>query len=429
LFDRPRSGERALLLHVGVGRPSYDDEIEEFRALAHSAGAKVVAEIEARRDRPDPRTFVGQGKVEEVMSRAQEAGVELVLVSHALRPGQERNLERDVKARVLDRNGLILDIFAQRAATFEGKLQVELAQLEHMSTRLVRGWTHLERQKGGIGLRGPGETQLETDRRLLAKRIRYLRERLERVERQREVSRKERLRADVPTIALVGYTNAGKTSLFNALSGAALEARDQLFATLDPTVRKLPLGDQEEALIVDTVGFVRDLPHELVAAFRATLTETREAALLLHVIDASDPHHEDRRRQVEGVLEEVGAAEVPCLRVYNKIDKAAGGGLEPGAGDDARYIVSAVTGAGLNALREAIGARFRGTRYAGQLTLGPAESRLRAKLFDWHAVRGETIDADGVCTLEVELTAQRWRELQHEPRLPAAARETIRQKL
>ena len=429
MFDRPRSGERALLLHVGVGRPCYEDEIEEFRALAQSAGAKVVAEIEARRDRPDPRSFVGLGKVEEVTARAQEAGVELVLVSHALRPGQERNLERDIKARVLDRNGLILDIFAQRAATFEGKLQVELAQLEHMSTRLIRGWTHLERQKGGIGLRGPGETQLETDRRLLAKRIRYLRERLERVERQREVSRKERLRADVPTVALVGYTNAGKTSLFNALSGAALEARDQLFATLDPTVRRLPLGGQEEALLVDTVGFVRDLPHELVAAFRATLTETREAALLLHVIDASDPHHEDRRRQVEGVLEEIGAAEVPCMRVYNKIDKVAGGGLEPGALDDARFTVSAVSGAGLPELRAAIGTRLRGARYAGQLTLGPADSRLRAKLFDWHAVRGETIDADGMSTLEVELTAQRWRELQHEPRLPAAAHETIRQKL
>jgi GTP-binding protein HflX len=427
LFDRPRSGERALLLHVGVGRPCYDDEIAEFRALAQSAGATVVAEIEARRGRPDPRTFVGLGKVEEVEARARETGAELVLVSQPLRPGQERNLERDLKARVLDRNGLILDIFAQRAATFEGKLQVELAQLEHMSTRLVRGWTHLERQKGGIGLRGPGETQLETDRRLLAKRIRYLRERLTRVERQRDVSRKERLRADVPTVALVGYTNAGKTSLFNALSGSALAARDQLFATLDPTVRRLPLGGADEALLVDTVGFVRDLPHELVAAFRATLTETREAALLLHVIDASDPHHDDRRRQVEGVLEEIGAAEVPCMRVYNKIDKAAEGGLEPGAGDDARFTVSAVTGAGLPELRAAIGKRVCGARYAGRLMLGPAESRLRAKLFDWHAVRGETIDADGVSTLDIELTPQRWHELKHEPRLPADALETIRQ--
>jgi GTP-binding protein HflX len=427
LFDRPRSGERALLLHVGVGRPCDDDEIEEFRALAHSAGAKLVAEIMARRDRPDPRTFVGLGKVEEVQARVAETSAELVLVNQPLRPGQERNLEADVKSRVLDRNGLILDIFAQRAATFEGKLQVELAQLEHMSTRLIRGWTHLERQKGGIGLRGPGETQLETDRRLLAKRIRYLRERLERVERQRDVSRKERLRAEVPTVALVGYTNAGKTSLFNALSGATLEARDQLFATLDPTVRRLQLGGIDEALLVDTVGFVRDLPHELVAAFRATLTETREAALLLHVIDASDPHHVDRRAQVEGVLEQIGAAEVPFMRVYNKVDKAAGDGRELGSDGDAR--VSAVTGAGVPELREAIAVRLRGVRYAGQLTLGPAESRLRAKLFDWHAVRGETIDAEGVSTLDVELSAQRWRELQLEPRLPAGAKTAIKQKL
>jgi GTP-binding protein HflX len=215
--------------------------------------------------------------------------------------------------------------------------------------------------------------------------------------------------------------------LFNALSGSALAARDQLFATLDPTVRRLPLGGADEALLVDTVGFVRDLPHELVAAFRATLTETREAALLLHVIDASDPHHDDRRRQVEGVLEEIGAAEVPCMRVYNKIDKAAEGGLEPGAGDDARFTVSAVTGAGLPELRAAIGKRVCGARYAGRLMLGPAESRLRAKLFDWHAVRGETIDADGVSTLDIELTPQRWHELKHEPRLPADALETIRQ--
>ncbi len=310
MLDRPRSGERALLLHIGLNRPCFDDETQEFRALAESAGARVVGEIQARRDRPDPKYFVGSGKVEEIAARARETQAELILVSQPLRAGQERNLELTLKTRVLDRNGLILDIFAQRAATFEGKLQVELAQHEHLASRLVRGWTHLERQKGGIGLRGPGETQLETDRRLVSRRIRHLRDRLERVERQREVSRKERQRADVATVALVGYTNAGKTTLFNALAGAELVTKDQLFATLDPTVRRLPLAGAE-ALLVDTVGFVRDLPHELVAAFRATLTETREAALLLHVIDAGDPHHEDRRRQVERVLEEIGAAEIP----------------------------------------------------------------------------------------------------------------------
>jgi GTP-binding protein HflX len=425
LLDRPRSGERALLLHIGLNRPCYDDEIQEFRALAESAGAEVVGEVQARRDRPDPRFFVGQGKVDEVAAEARTAGAELVLVNQPLRAGQERNLENTLKTRVLDRNGLILDIFAQRAATFEGKLQVELAQLEHMASRLVRGWTHLERQKGGIGLRGPGETQLETDRRLVARRIRYLKERLGKVERQRDVSRKERLRAEVPTVALVGYTNAGKTSLFNALSGAQLEARDQLFATLDPTVRRLALGGEgEEVLLVDTVGFVRDLPHELVAAFRATLTETREASLLLHVIDASDPHHEDRRRQVETVLADIGAAEVPTLRVYNKIDRAPAGLRGELDDDGGGYWVSAVTGAGLPELRDAVRARLRGGRVRKRLKLGPEQSRLRAQLFDWHAVRGESVDETGVSTLDVELSAQKWQELQQRERLPA---DSIRQ--
>jgi GTPase len=426
LLDRPRSGERALLLHIGLNRPCHDDETQEFRALAESAGAEVVAEIQARRDRPDPRFFIGSGKVTEVAEAARAAEAELILVSQPLRAGQERNLETTLKTRVLDRNGLILDIFAQRAATFEGKLQVELAQHEHLASRLVRGWTHLERQKGGIGLRGPGETQLETDRRLVSRRIRHLRERLARVERQRDVSRKERVRADVPTVAIVGYTNAGKTTLFNALSGADLVAKDQLFATLDPTIRRLRLDRGEEVLLVDTVGFVRDLPHELVAAFRATLTETREAALLLHVIDASDPHHEDRRRQVETVLEDVGAAEVPCLRVYNKVDQAPSEfapELDSGA---AKLCVAATTGEGVPELREAIRARLVGARLVAELKLGPEQSRLRAKLFDWHAVRRETVDAEGNSTLEVELTAQRWHELRSKEGLPAGC---IRQKV
>ena len=427
MLDRPRSGERALLLHIGLTRPSFDDEIQEFRALAESAGARVVGEVQARRDRPDPKYFVGSGKVEEVAARAHEAGAELILVSQPLRAGQERNLEKALKTRVLDRNGLILDIFAQRAATFEGKLQVELAQHEHLASRLVRGWTHLERQKGGIGLRGPGETQLETDRRLVSRRIRYLRDRLERVERQRAVSRKERRRADVPTVALVGYTNAGKTTLFNALAGADLTPKDQLFATLDPTVRRWPLGGGAEALLVDTVGFVRDLPHELVAAFRATLTETREAALLLHVIDAGDPHHEDRRRQVEGVLEDIGAAEVPILRVYNKVDRAPPDFVREfdGAGIT-KHCVSAITGEGLEALTDAVRERVAGARVAGELRLTPGQSRLRARLFDWHAVRGETVDEDGGYTLAVDLPARQWRQLREEEGLSA---DSIRQKV
>jgi GTP-binding protein HflX len=261
-------------------------------------------------------------------------------------------------------------------------------------------------------LRGPGETQLETDRRLVSRRIKHLRERLEKVERQREVSRKERARADVPTVALVGYTNAGKTTLFNTLSGSDLVARDQLFATLDPTIRKLSLERGVETLLVDTVGFVRDLPHELIAAFKATLTETREADLLLHVIDASDPHHDDRRQQVERVLADIGAAEVPTLRVYNKVDKApADFTPEADVSEQGKVCVSAVAGTGIAALRDAIRVRLAGVRRIAQLKLGPEQSRLRAKLFDWHAVRSETVDAQGVSTLEVELTARRWQEL------------------
>lgn len=417
MLDRPRSGERALLLHVGLNRSCLEDETQEFCALARSAGAEIVGEIHARRDRPDPQYFIGSGKVEEIADVVRETRAELLLVSQPLRPGQERNLEKALKTRVLDRNGLILDIFAQRAATFEGKLQVELAQHEHLATRLVRGWTHLERQKGGIGLRGPGETQLETDRRLVSRRIRTLRERLERVERQREVSRKERLRSHVPTVALVGYTNAGKTTLFNALAGAELLAKDQLFATLDPTVRRLVLAPGTEALLVDTVGFVRDLPHELIAAFRATLTETREATLLLHVIDASDPHHEDRRRQVDAVLKEIGAAEVPCLRVYNKLDRASPEFVrEQGGG---KLCVSAATGEGLEALREEIRTRIAGARVAGEIRLRPDQSRLRARLFDWQAVRSESAEADGGFTLAVDLPAHRWRQLRDEEGLTA----------
>lgn len=427
MLDRPRSGERALLLHVGMRRSCFEDETQEFRALAESAGARVVGEVQARRDRPDPKYFVGSGKVDEVAACARDSGAELILVNRPLSPGQERNLETTLKTRVLDRNGLILDIFAQRAATFEGKLQVELAQHEHLASRLVRGWTHLERQKGGIGLRGPGETQLETDRRLVSRRIRHLKERLAKVERQREVGRKERSKSAVATVALVGYTNAGKTTLFNALAHAHLEAKDQLFATLDPTIRRLALPGAVEALLVDTVGFVRDLPHELVAAFRATLTETREATLLIHVIDASDPHHEDRRRQVEDVLEEIGASEVPCLRVYNKLDRApADFAGEFEHAEITKHRVSAVTGEGIDALKEAIRVRVAGVRVAGELRLRPDQSRLRARLFDWHAVRGEAAEADGGCTLTVELPAQRWRQLRDEEGLSAdSIRQTV----
>lgn len=412
MLERPGDGERALLLHIGLRRSCDEDEVQEFGALSRSAGADVVDEMQARRDRPTPRLFIGQGKAEELRERVEASCAELVLVNQPLTPSQERNLETLLETRVLDRNGLILDIFAQRAATFEGKIQVELAQLDHLSTRLVRGWTHLERQKGGIGLRGPGETQLETDRRLLDRRIKHLKVRLDRIEKQREMGRRERRRAHVATVALVGYTNAGKSRLFNALTGANAGVRDQLFATLDPTIRRLSQTDNGEVLLVDTVGFVRELPHELVAAFRATLTETREAALLLHVIDASDPHHADRRRQVEHVLEGIGAEAVPCIQVYNKIDKVPATAVRSLNGSsNAKLWVSAETGEGLIDLTEAIRTQCLGRPVMGRLELGPGQSRLRSRLFDLRAVRAERAHESGGWTLDVELTTNRWQEL------------------
>ena len=320
MFERPRSGERALLVHLGLGEAVPQDVQDEFEELARSAGADPLETIACVRHRPDSRFFVGTGKADEIRAAVKQLGAELVLVNHSLSPSQERNLERHLECRVLDRSGLILDIFAQRARSHEGKLQVELAQLRHLSTRLVRGWTHLERQKGGIGLRGPGETQLETDRRLLGNRIRTLRQRLEQVDKQREQGRRTRKKAEVPTISLVGYTNAGKSTLFNALTNSEVYAADKLFATLDPTLRKLELAPGLETVLVDTVGFVRDLPHELVAAFKSTLVETRDATLLLHVVDAHDPERRERIVQVDEVLEDIGAETVDQLLVFNKID-------------------------------------------------------------------------------------------------------------
>src|ERR1700755_2445084 len=319
-FERPRTGERAVLVRLGLGVLVDSEDLQEFRQLAVSAGAEPVATVTGRRDRPDPRYFLGSGKADEVRAVAEDNSADVILVDHALTPSQERNLEKLTGRRVLDRNGLILDIFAQRARSFEGKLQVELAQLSHLATRLVRGWTHLERQKGGIGLRGPGETQLETDRRLIAKRIRTLRARLEKLDRQRDTGRQVRREVPVPTVALVGYTNAGKSTLFNALTGAGSFVADQLFATLDPTVRRVKLEGVGGVVLADAVGFVRALPHELVEAFRSTLQEAREADLLLHVVDASDPLRGDRIEQVREVLRGIGAGDIRELLVFNKID-------------------------------------------------------------------------------------------------------------
>jgi GTPase len=397
LLERPPSGERAILVHVGIGSAVDEQDVQEFDQLARSAGAQVLSSIRANLRQPDPRTLLGRGKVEALRVAVAEQGCEVVLVDHPLSPSQERNLERALASRVLDRAALILDIFAQRARSFEGKLQVELAQLEHLSTRLVRGWAHLERQKGGIGLRGPGETQLETDRRLVGRRIRRLHERLDKVSRQREQGRRARERAAVPTVALVGYTNAGKSTLFTALTSAPVYVADQLFATLDPTVRRVPLAGGEQVVVADTVGFIRALPHELVAAFRATLQEAREAELLLHVIDAADPQRHERKDDVTRVLAEIGAGEIPQIEVYNKLDLTdEAARLERDAeGRPARVWLSARTGRGLDLLRVALAERLHGTQFHGEIELGPQHARLRARLYESGAVRSERVHAAG----------------------------------
>jgi len=320
LFERPRSGERAILVQIDFRTADYQEALEEFTELAVSAGAVPAEVIGGTRQRPEPRFFIGKGKVEEILQAVQRDRADIVLFNHSLTPAQERNLEKALQCRVLDRTGLILDIFAQRASTHEGKLQVELAQLRHLSTRLVRGWTHLERQKGGIGLRGPGETQLETDRRLIGNRIKQLDKRLDKVAKQRDLGRRSRRRASVFTVSLVGYTNAGKSTLFNRMTHADVYAADKLFATLDPTLRRVPVQGDTQIVLADTVGFIRDLPHDLVAAFRSTLEETREASLLLHVIDASNEHRDECTRQVNTVLKEIGADAVPQIEIYNKVD-------------------------------------------------------------------------------------------------------------
>lgn len=407
MFERPRGGERAILVGVGIGHPVDPCDTSEFKALAASAGADTVGMVLATRPRPDPKYFVGSGKAQEIKDCADQHDADVVLVDQTLTPSQERNLEKLTNRRVLDRNGLILDIFSQRARSFEGKLQVELAQLSHLASRLVRGWTHLERQKGGIGLRGPGETQLETDRRLIAKRIRTLKGRLEKLARQRDTGRHVRREVPVPTVALVGYTNAGKSTLFNALTGACTYVANQLFATLDPTVRRVKLAGIGEIVLADTVGFVRALPHELVAAFRSTLQEARDADLLLHVVDASDPLRNERTQQVREVLKGIGAGDIRELLVFNKVDLLAGAaGPTVVMGDDGvgrQVWVSAIVGAGLDELRTTLAHAVRPDRVRRTLHLELPAAAVRSDLYRRNAVRSERQCDDGSWELEVEL--------------------------
>ena len=419
MFERPQRGERAFLLHVDSPALDAAADHEEFRLLAESAGAELVGVLEAKPRNLNPRHLIGKGKLEELHTAAEACDADVVLVDHPLSPGQERNLEKRLNRRVVDRTGLILDIFALRARTFEGKLQVELAQLRHLSTRLVRGWTHLERQKGGIGLRGPGETQLETDRRLLGQRIRQLESRLNRIGLRRDLARSRRRRNDVPTISLVGYTNAGKSTLFNCLCDAGVYQADQLFATLDPTLRRLQLPDGPEVVIADTVGFIRDLPHELVAAFHSTLEETREARLLLHVVDCSDPEHQEREYQVEKVLEAIGAARLPMIKVYNKTDILS---LPPRVdraetGKPDRVWLSAQTGDGVSELLSAIKEFLSRETVRGTARLDVDQGRLRARLYEIGRVSSEKLLDEGGWELDVEMDRKAYDRLHREERL------------
>ncbi|EIJ35541.1 ribosome rescue GTPase HflX [Thiothrix nivea] len=416
LFERPGGGERAVLVQISFNAAKSPQDEKEFVELAYSAGAQLVGFVAGSRQSPDPRYFIGEGKAEEIRLLLNAKDANLAIFDHSLSPAQERNLEKRLQCRVLDRTGLILDIFAQRARSHEGKLQVELAQLKHLSTRLVRGWTHLERQKGGIGLRGPGETQLETDRRLIGERIKQINKRLEKVQNQREQGRQARKKAEIPTVSLVGYTNAGKSTLFNALTEAEVYAADQLFATLDPTLRKVQLPNQQETILADTVGFIRHLPHDLVAAFRSTLQETIDADLLLHVIDSHDEQLELYREQVNKVIAEIGAENVPQIEVMNKIDLGGqtphveeGNGITP-----TRIYVSAQKQSGLDILLEYLGNYFAGQMFRGELNIPPLHARLRARLYADKAIQQESITDEGNFRLKVAIDQRRLNQYLHE---------------
>lgn len=434
LFERPKQGESAILVQIqfnNLNRNSNrapktaapltqhqsdtDFDQNEFVELVGSAGANPLLTITGSRYSPDPKFFVGSGKADEIKLHVDSLDADIVIFDHTLSPAQERNLEKRFQCRVLDRTGLILDIFAQRAQSHEGKLQVELAQLKHLSSRLVRGWTHLERQKGGIGLRGPGETQLETDRRLLSIRIKQINKRLEKVRNQREQGRQSRKKAEIPTVSLVGYTNAGKSTLFNTLTTADVYAADQLFATLDPTLRRLELPDQQSIILADTVGFVRDLPHDLVAAFRSTLQETIEADLLLHVMDSQQDQRDDLRFEVNNVIREIGADKVTQVEIFNKIDNAdpsVSPRLEEAHdGIPTRVWLSAKTGEGIGLLTDYLARHFATEVFRGDITVSPRYSRLRAQLYNDKAILEESTSTDGDFILSISIQKRKLDQL------------------
>jgi len=418
--ERASGGNRAILVHMDINDEAHRENLSEFKELVLSSGADILDIVTTSRQRADPKYFIGSGKALEIAELVKQHEVDIVLFNHKLAASQERNLEGLIECRVLDRTGLILDIFAQRARSFEGKLQVELAQLKHLSTRLVRGWTHLERQKGGIGLRGPGETQLETDRRLLGLRIKQINKRLAKVKKQREQGRQSRQKAEIATVSLVGYTNAGKSSLFNVLSEDDVYVQDQLFATLDPTLRRVDLSQDVSVILADTVGFIRHLPHDLVTAFRSTLQETSEAQLLLHVIDSADPNRDANISEVDKVLAQINADEIHCIHIMNKIDLTSAKPRVDFADDGRvkRIWLSVESGEGIDLLRQTLIDLFREKMIEGQLSLTPADARVRARLFEIGAIRNETVDEEGHFQLQISISRRDLNQFESREQIP-----------